>query len=497
MGSSPEGICPACDSRRGTVGTTCPGEGCVVRAYRFVPIEWHEAQKESERRSNLPPDALVGRSIGRYLLVGKLGQGGMGAVYAALQSPLNRVVALKLVSGVELTHAAVSRFEREARAISELDHPNVVKLYDYGVGALEPEGPSALRLPFMALEYVRHGRTLRRVFAQMREESGGRIPGATVLAIFEQVLNALGTAHDAGLVHRDMKPDNVMVASVRGNPLLVKVLDFGLAKAFSEVTGFDGDVTRPGNVMGTPFYMAPEQAPRKILVPIDGRADLYSVAVMLFEVFTGTRPFPGDNALVILAKKEDPEHRPLESPEARALPSRLRAFLARGMEANPAARFPDAAGMLDALREALSDGDTTATGLVLDGAGSSERPPTPASPPVAAGTTKTLPRRSVPLWAAVVLVGLVLGAVGATVVIVSGGGGRVPTSEPNTPSLPGALPVAAVQVPDPDAMQGSADATRVPEAAEASQEHDGHRGMPARSSPKARPRRIRPEEWEP
>lgn len=499
MASEEEGICPACEARRGSVGTACPGEGCVARSYRFIPLQWHETQRESERRSHQPRDALVGRSIGRYLLVGKLGQGGMGAVYAALQAPLGRVVALKLVSGVELTQTTVSRFEREARAISKLDHPNIVKLYDYGVGVLEPDSPSAPRLPFMALEYVRHGRTLRSAFAQMREESGGRIPGSTVLAIFEQILNALGTAHDTGLVHRDMKPDNVMVAPVRGNPLFVKVLDFGLAKAFSEVTGFDGDMTRPGHVMGTPFYMAPEQAPRKTRAPVDGRADLYAVAVMLYEIFTGTRPFPGDNPLAILAMKEDPDHRPLEFPEALALPSPLRDFLARGMEADPAARFADAAAMLDALREALSDGHTTATGLILDGVGASERPPTPASPPVAASTTKALGRRRVPVWAAVALAGVLVGVLAAAVAIVSGGSGHRPGEGLGESGLPAAAPAIAVPSPaaTPDATLGTPDVGTVPDTAQAAPVHGVPKGVRVRTGDKVRPKRVRPEEWEP
>lgn len=237
----------------------------------------------------------------------------------------------------------------------------------------------------MALEYVRHGRTLGRTLAAVRESSGGRVPSDIVLGIFRQVLHALSAAHATGIVHRDMKPDNVLIAPVAGNPYFVKVLDFGLAKAVAEVSGFDGDISRSGLVLGTPYYMAPEQAPGLKGRPrpqVDHRADLYAVAVMVYEVFTGIRPFTGDSALAILTSKVDPDHRPLDFPEARALPGPLRDFLARGMAEDPAARFGDADTMLAALERAVQGRRLTAVGLTLPGSGSSqERPATPPSPP--------------------------------------------------------------------------------------------------------------------
>lgn len=321
-------------------------------------------------------DPLLGRYINRYLLAGKLGEGGMGAVYVAIQKPLGREVALKLISGIEITGSAIARFEREARAIALMDHPNIVKLHDYGIGDLE------FQVPYMAIEYVRHGRTLRRAFTKVKRENDGQIPGDVVLTVFRQILNALSAAHEESLIHRDMKPDNVLIVPFAGNPHFVKVLDFGLAKAVSEVSGFDGDLSHTGLVLGTPHYMAPEQAPRSGPSTVDGRADLFAVTVMLYEVFTGRRPFAGDSALAILTSKTDPDHRPLEYPQARSLPRPLKAFLARGLSPDPADRFSDADQMLESLERALSNRRLTAMGLVLSGAGSSQdRPLTPPSPP--------------------------------------------------------------------------------------------------------------------
>lgn len=370
------GICPNCERHRGAVGSPCPTEVCHNKNYHLIPVAWFEAARQLAVRKHRPMDPLLGRYINRYLLAGKLGEGGMGAVYVGIQRPLDREVAVKLISGVDVSGGAISRFEREARAIGLLDHPNIVKLFDYGVGNL------GFQVPYMTLEYVRHGRTLRQVFTRVKEESGGTVPVTLVLQVFRQILNALASAHEIGLVHRDMKPDNVLIVPVAGNPYFVKVLDFGLAKAVSEVTGFDGDISRTGLVLGTPCYMAPEQAHisgRRF--PVDGRADLYSVAVMLYEVFTGIRPFNGESALAILASKSDPNHRPMDFPEAQALPGSLRAFLQRGMADKAPDRFSDAFEMLAALEQVLSTRGLKAMGPAAGDAGSSqERPATPPSP---------------------------------------------------------------------------------------------------------------------
>jgi len=372
------GICPHCQKRFGPPGHLCSGEDCKEQGYHFIPKAWFESARDFAFKRGKPVDPLLGRKIERYFVVGKLGEGGMGAVYLAWQEPLGREVALKLISGLELTNEVKARFEREARAISVLDHPNIVKLYDYGIANI------GFELPFMALEYVKHGRNLRLALAKIREENGGRIPGDVILTIFEQVLNALGAAHEIGIIHRDMKPENIMVARAYGNPYFVKVLDFGLAKAIQDMTGFQSTLSHAGQLLGTPYYMAPEQGVRKGGgQAVDHRCDLYAVAVMLFEVFAGVRPYEGTTPLDVLTKKIDPNYRPLDLPEAKALLPGLRAVIERGLQVDPERRFSSAGEMKEALKGALTGQVTTALGLVWkDISSSQQKPITPQSPGV-------------------------------------------------------------------------------------------------------------------
>ncbi len=378
MADEEQGTCPHCEAQAGPVGAPCPESLCARKGYRFIPKRWYRSAREYAARRQRPLDPLLGRLLDKYLLCGLLGEGGMGAVYLALQMPLRREVALKVISGLDLTEAAVARFEREARAISALDHPNIVKLYDYGVGELD------FPVPYMVLEYVRHGRTLGEALARVREERGGVVPIPVILTVFRQILHALAAAHKVGIVHRDMKPENVMIAPVEGQPYLVKVLDFGLAKAVAEVTtqdgglGSGGRVSRTGQILGTPYYMAPEQAPVRGRPHADRRSDLYAVGVMLFEVFTGVRAYDGQTPLEVLMKKGDTAYRPLDLPGARSLSPGLRAFLERAMAVDPAGRFASAEEMLQALEKVLSEPGAVARGPVPSGL-SADRPLTPAS----------------------------------------------------------------------------------------------------------------------
>jgi len=400
------GICPNCEGRRGQVGEQCPEPICQRKGYCFIPENWYQSAKEFSRQEGKQLDPLLGRSLDRdpysYLLIGKLGEGGMGAVYVALQRLLDaegalavhREVAVKLILGPEVRDPkeasvpvseakqqaisdSIKRFAREVQAISALNHPNIVKLYDCGVAKLSGDKN---KLPYMALEYVKHGRTLRRAFADMRERPG------IVLRIFEQILDALGEAHKSGIIHRDMKPENVMVAPVEGNPYFVKVLDFGLAKAvgeLAEVYPALKTITQTGQFCGTPLYMAPEQVSRQGEAPsVDGRADLYAVAIMLFEVFTGVPPFDAPTPVEVIWRKLNQEHDPLLLEQAQGLPRGLREFLRKGMARDPKARFANASEMLRALEDALRGRTTSALDFVAPTYSSSqERPKTPASRP--------------------------------------------------------------------------------------------------------------------
>lgn len=353
MNIEENGICPNCETTTGPVGTVCSSESCATAGYHYIPVPWFDRSKASAIKDNRSVDPRIGRLLDRYLLAGKLGEGGMGTVYVGIQKPLFREVAIKLISGWDLSRNAVGRFEREARAISNLDHPNIVKIYDYGIADLDGQ------IPYMALEYLNHGRTLRKII--QNEQDKGEISYELVSVIFDQILVALGAAHKVGIVHRDIKPDNIMLVQVHGNQNFVKVLDFGLAKSYLDDSALERDVSGSGQIIGTPCYMAPEQIPTKRDLALDGRADLYAVGVVLFEFFCNARPFYGESTMAILARKIDPEYDPMEQPSAKRLPKGLRTFLAKSIARDPNERWHSAEKMAHAMHKVL---DTTTTARV-------------------------------------------------------------------------------------------------------------------------------------
>lgn len=230
-------------------------------------------------------DPLVGCVIaGKYKILKKIGEGGMGSVYIATQEPIDRKVAIKVLLGkLAEDEVAVKRFEQEARAISKMQHPNTVTIYDFG--KTEDE-----RL-YIVMEFLK-GRTLTLVLRQ-----DGVLQQARACKIIRQVCGSLADAHAAGIIHRDLKPDNIFLSAVGGDPDWVKVLDFGVAKlANSEGAG---TLTQTGMIFGTPKYMSPEQAEGR---PIDYRADIYALGVVLYELLVGRPPFVADTPVGLLLK---------------------------------------------------------------------------------------------------------------------------------------------------------------------------------------------------
>ncbi|HYQ14394.1 MAG TPA: serine/threonine-protein kinase, partial [Polyangiaceae bacterium] len=226
-----------------------------------------------------PKDPFIGRELlgGQFRVLEKIGTGGMGSVYRAEQPAMNRMVAIKilhpkLAGRKDLT----SRFRREARAMSQLTHPNTVKVFMYG----ELEDDGSLYIVMEMLE----GRNLNQT---VRKE--GPLPADRAIPILIQCCGALQEAHDLGIVHRDLKPENIFLSKQGGINDYPKVLDFGLAKV-TERQMQPGSVilTQEGMVFGTPEFMSPEQAQGKTL---DARSDIYSLAVILYEVLTGKLPF--------------------------------------------------------------------------------------------------------------------------------------------------------------------------------------------------------------
>jgi serine/threonine-protein kinase len=267
---------------------------------------------------------MSGREIaGRYRMLAKLGEGGMGAVYRAEQISLKRKVAVKLLRP-ELSSqpGLVRRFNAEAELAAKLSHPNTVNIYDFGQDA---DGTL-----FIAMEYV-EGKSLRQVLA-----AGGPMPPERALHIVAQIASSLADAHAHGIVHRDLKPDNVMLTERGKQKDVVRVLDFGIAKLRDDGKGVEQAMTRAGDLVGTPQYMAPEQIRAEA---VDGRTDVYAVGAMLFEMLTGRLPFEGPTLMAILSKHlvENLEPPSRRRPEL-GIPPALDQLVLETMAKEPAAR---------------------------------------------------------------------------------------------------------------------------------------------------------------
>lgn len=275
-------------------------------------------------------DPLLGRVLeGRYRVLERLARGGMSTVYSAMDERLDRAVAVKVMSAALSTDPAFAdRFGREARIAARLSHPNAVAVYDQG-----SDGGHV----FLVMELVR-GRTLRDV---IREQ--GVLPAAAAVSIMEPVLGALAAAHRAGLVHRDVKPENILIAADGA----VKVADFGLARAIES----DASSTRTGLMMGTVAYCPPEQIARG---QADTRSDVYSAGVVLFELLTGAAPFVGDSAMAVAYQHVNSEV-PAPSSRRPDVPAQLDEIVLRATSREPSGRPLDAGAMLAELHDARVD----------------------------------------------------------------------------------------------------------------------------------------------
>jgi serine/threonine protein kinase len=287
---------------------------------------------------------LIGRTLGHYRIVEKIGEGGMGEVYRAHDERLGRDVAIKVLREAVAQDAdRLARFEREAKLLASLSHPNIATVH----GLEREEGRG-----FFVMELV-EGESLASVIAR------GAIPFDEALQISLQIAKALEAAHEHGVIHRDLKPANVMV----GSEGLVKVLDFGLAKAFdpegsgpqsaeslAESPTLTADLTRGGVLLGTASYMSPEQARGK---PVDKRTDVWAFGCTLYEMLTGTRPFGGTSSTDVLAAiiKEEPEWDDLPADT----PAAARRLLQRCLTKDPRDRLHDIADARIELEEAITE----------------------------------------------------------------------------------------------------------------------------------------------
>ena len=280
-------------------------------------------------------DPLIGRLVGgSYLLQEIVGVGGMGRVYRAEQSTLGRTVAVKVIHphllGDEQT---VARFYQEARASSRLNHPNSVSIIDFG---RTDDG-----ILYLVMEFLT-GRDLAMV---MHEE--GPLPLDRIARIMISTLDALGEAHERGVVHRDLKPENIILQRLRSGDDLVKVVDFGLAT----IVGGESSITKPGLVCGTPDYMPPEQGRGD---PVDGRGDLYAAGVVVFELISGQLPYVDDTPTrVVLRHMNDEIPDPRECAAERQIPAELAEISMKALAKDPIDRYQTAKEMQDALHHVI------------------------------------------------------------------------------------------------------------------------------------------------
>ena len=322
-------ICPKC---RTSYSSSMHG-ACYRDGEKLVD---HDAFVAAER------DPMRDRVIGdKYRIIERSGAGGMGTVYKASQTGLNRMVAVKILKP-ELTRDAdtVARFSREATAMSLLTHANTTRVYDFGQ---TDDG-----LLYLVMEFLEGQLITQRVAER------GFLPVMEALRTAQQILRSLNEAHTKGVIHRDLKPDNIFVARAEGHHAeVVKVLDFGIAKVVAPDRRVDQFETQAGTVFGTPRYMSPEQAQGAAL---DQRSDLYSVGALLYQMLTGRAPFTDDDAVVVMAKhiQEMPEP-PRSVVPQRPIPAKLESVVMRALAKLPDDRFQTAATFEAALEQCVVD----------------------------------------------------------------------------------------------------------------------------------------------
>jgi eukaryotic-like serine/threonine-protein kinase len=401
-------------------------------------------------------DSLVGKRIGNYVVASLLGRGGMGEVYVAEHPKIGRKVAIKVLAGdLMVTDFLAQRFLAEAKAVARIGHPNVVDIYDFG------------NLDDGRLYYVMEllqGRELRAVLTER-----GTLTPAEALPYVEQICAGLQAAHDRGVVHRDLKPENIFVLDRQ--PLALKVLDFGIAKLLEGDKG--SGMTSSGMVMGTPLYIAPEQAlgqPERI----SPRTDVYSLGVLMYVMLCGRPPFESEANAVLMAMHIRDAPPPLRE-RAPSVPVEVANVVERCLAKEPGQRPVSAAELAYAFGQAVSASRTGPPTLTLEPAPpavavpltlSSQPPASDTTFSAAAGEQRVAPseelqallRRRPAMIRNVVIAAVALAVVGTvTLVLVRGGRGptdpgktavRAPAAPDRTQLRPDAAPAAVAARPD-------------------------------------------------
>jgi serine/threonine-protein kinase len=365
-------ICDICRATYPTEYSTCPKDGTSLRF-----------------SSELSPGTVV---RGKYEIKEKIGTGGMASVYRAQHLAFNEEVAMKVVSQKLMEDEGfLKRFKTEAVVTRKLEHPNAVRVEDFDT--LEDGRP------FMAMEYV-NGRNLRHLLIEKKV-----LPPERAVNIARQASAALAAAHKLGITHRDIKPDNILLVENADGTDTVKVLDFGIAKIREGSTGFGPGYTptQTGLVVGTPQYLSPEQAMGKHGSEIDGRADLYSIGVVLYEMLTGQLPFHSDTTIGLLMHHIHTVPTPAHylKPDLN-IPPAISLVLMKALEKDPSKRFQTADEMVTALSAPQNWAATAVMGSFEGPVVASATPPRSPEPvPAPAEATKSVTQAAATVAAAV------------------------------------------------------------------------------------------------
>jgi serine/threonine protein kinase len=315
-------ICPQCKTNFGE------------QEFRVCPFDGAALTEETAGAA----DPMLGRILdGRFRIIETIGQGGMGAVYKAVHTQMDRICAIKLLSPVSTDkESAIARFRREAKMTSRIDSPNAVTIYDFGEA--EPG------LLYIAMEYI-DGESLAELLARERSLAIDR-----VVSITNQIARALAAAHSLGIIHRDLKPANIMLTRKQGENEVVKVLDFGIAKTVTE--GNADNLTQTGFILGTPTYMSPEQV---LGEGIDSRSDVYSLSIIVYQMLSGQVPFEGDNLRTLMMKRLNSDPRPLRE-TAPSVNEAIEHVVMSGLTRDPEMRIADVQKFAAALNAASMTG---------------------------------------------------------------------------------------------------------------------------------------------
>jgi eukaryotic-like serine/threonine-protein kinase len=372
---------------------------------------------------------VVGETVAdRYELEELVGTGGMSSVFRAHDRMLDRKVAIKVLHPQYTDDDDyVERFRREARAVARLSHPNIVTVIDRG----EEDDRQ-----FIVFEYV-DGENLKELV-----ERSGAMPVETAVSLAHQIARALAFAHEQGLVHRDVKPQNVLL----NGDGRAKVTDFGIARSMDVQHG----MTQTGTVLGTSDYIAPEQAQGQ---PVNAQTDVYSLGVVLYELLTGEVPFPGENFVAVAMRhiNEPPPHVSERRPE---VPPRLDAALQRAMAKDPADRFPSMDSFCNELAVCLQElgrRETDGATMVVPAR------PAPSAPPPSARMPRPRRRSSGAPWAALLLAGL-LAAVAVAAAVIAWQRSHDGTAKPGKQvTTPAQVQLRGATAYDPDGSGGEHD----------------------------------------